>query len=621
MYNKPDDEIADPWATSPANAWGDVTSPWATNTGLTDAAPGHETAADSALAAGSGAGSATSPDGGAASSPAVAPALSNAPPSDGRTDHDAESLPNTLVGAGPSPAAAGGSKPAFDPLLHSSTPLGGSTRPMNEAGQLSDPLATPADSLPFSALSFASPLHTELSVPALQSLTLDDDNPFEQEASRRSSLRDVQHTLASHSSPPLYATSATRISPLTSVVDVDPLGALGAPPVSRTPSPAKKPLATDAKSPDGEKCQHEFSVAVLEPLKVGDSLSGHVEYRVTTKTSHPGYRNKECSVMRRFSDFYWLYGQLVGSWSYCGLVVPLVPEKQAVGRFHEDFIKARQKGLDTFLKRLVAHPVLQQSQHLQFFLEADAFAQDKKNWDTASSAKNGIWGGAEPPRGDSLQFAVPMDGCKELAVRRDALLELEKELKGLSVVLEGIVKQREELASQLSDMGDAFATLSRPHITLDSLHEKLHKVAAIHKEISAVSMRQKDLDVQAILSRVEEYQIMIASVKIAYLARSRLYDRICQAETTLTKKEAELAKQSSQKVRTDKINDISSQISQARLVVEDLSVEFQKATTRLIGECARIQTIQTTEFREGTREFCLGMLALQKEASGMSVLS
>lgn len=45
--------------------------------------------------------------------------------------------------------------------------------------------------------------------------------------------------------------------------------------------------------------KYQFTCSVLEPLKVGDRLSGHVEYRVKTETNHPDYRNKECSVMRR----------------------------------------------------------------------------------------------------------------------------------------------------------------------------------------------------------------------------------------------------------------------------------------------------------------------------------
>ena len=86
------------------------------------------------------------------------------------------------------------------------------------------------------------------------------------------------------------------------------------------------------------KAQFYFNVAVLEPIKVGDTLSAHVTYKVKTITDSVEYRNKEVTVNRRFRDFLWLYNNLVNK--YPGLIIPPVPEKLSIG----NLLKLKKKG-------------------------------------------------------------------------------------------------------------------------------------------------------------------------------------------------------------------------------------------------------------------------------------
>jgi PX domain len=149
--------------------------------------------------------------------------------------------------------------------------------------------------------------------------------------------------------------SSTNSSLVLSPAEFDPLGVNEEPVIKEPPEPVLPPSPT-------------LIIQVLEPLQVGDKLSGRIEYRVATKTTLP-FRNQQCSVMRRFSDFLWLYNQLLHK--YPGVIIPPVPDKQAVGRFGEEFIENRRVALHRFMNLLSQHEVLKVDSVLQQFCESE----------------------------------------------------------------------------------------------------------------------------------------------------------------------------------------------------------------------------------------------------------
>jgi sorting nexin-1/2 len=80
------------------------------------------------------------------------------------------------------------------------------------------------------------------------------------------------------------------------------------------------------------------------------------------------------SVLRRYSDFLWLYETL--SQNNPGVVVPPTPEKNAFGRFGDQFVQQRRLALEKCIQKIANHPVLCKDQDLKFFLESDTFALD-----------------------------------------------------------------------------------------------------------------------------------------------------------------------------------------------------------------------------------------------------
>ncbi|XP_076899676.1 sorting nexin 1-like [Bidens hawaiensis] len=129
-----------------------------------------------------------------------------------------------------------------------------------------------------------------------------------------------------------------------------------------------------------------LSVSVTDPAKMGNGVQAYISYKVITKTNFPEYQGPEKIVIRRYSDFVWLYDRLFEK--YKGIFIPPLPEKNTVEkfRFSAEFIEMRRQALDTFVNRVASHHQLQQSDDLRIFLEAD-----EQTMERARSQDTGIF--------------------------------------------------------------------------------------------------------------------------------------------------------------------------------------------------------------------------------------
>ncbi|SRR6266550_3415431 len=59
-----------------------------------------------------------------------------------------------------------------------------------------------------------------------------------------------------------------------------------------------------------------------------------------------------------------------------GVVVPPVPEKSALNRFDEQFVRQRRLALEKCIQKIANHPVLCKDSDLKLFLESDTFSLD-----------------------------------------------------------------------------------------------------------------------------------------------------------------------------------------------------------------------------------------------------
>ena len=106
---------------------------------------------------------------------------------------------------------------------------------------------------------------------------------------------------------------------------------------------------------------------VSDPVQHSEGVNKYTSYRVDVRS--PDNNMAFSAVLRRYSDFLWLYERLHSE--RAGAIVPPVPEKQPVGRFNPAFVEIRRRELERFLRRAAVHPELQGSSALEAFLKAD----------------------------------------------------------------------------------------------------------------------------------------------------------------------------------------------------------------------------------------------------------
>lgn len=139
-----------------------------------------------------------------------------------------------------------------------------------------------------------------------------------------------------------------------------------------------------------------YSVSVTDPEKVGEGLNSHVTYKVVSSLELSPGNVTQSAVTRRYSDFLWVHEQLYALAPYHGFLVPPIPDKAVIGRFGEDFLEDRRRGLELFLRRVLAHPQLRHSEEVHIFLTGTdpvlhaARQRTKKN--VATAAGNGVMG-------------------------------------------------------------------------------------------------------------------------------------------------------------------------------------------------------------------------------------
>ncbi|XP_075432113.1 sorting nexin-33 isoform X2 [Ascaphus truei] len=131
----------------------------------------------------------------------------------------------------------------------------------------------------------------------------------------------------------------------------------------------KHVIEMGAKGPLWQQSPDPFICSVEEPTKQTKfkGIKSYISYRLT-----PGHTNSP--VYRRYKHFDWLYNRLLHKFTV--ISVPHLPEKQATGRFEEDFIQKRKRRLVLWMDHMTSHPVLSRYDGFQHFLGCC----DDKQW-------------------------------------------------------------------------------------------------------------------------------------------------------------------------------------------------------------------------------------------------
>lgn len=123
--------------------------------------------------------------------------------------------------------------------------------------------------------------------------------------------------------------------------------------------------------PEWQENPYPFSCTIDDPTKQTKfkGMKSYISYKLT-----PTHTQNQ--VNRRYKHFDWLYARLVEKFPV--ISVPHIPEKQATGRFEEDFISKRRRGLMWWMNHMTSHPVLARCDVFQHFLTC--LTMDEKLW-------------------------------------------------------------------------------------------------------------------------------------------------------------------------------------------------------------------------------------------------
>ncbi|TFY66263.1 hypothetical protein EVG20_g4834 [Dentipellis fragilis] len=382
-------------------------------------------------------------------------------------------------------------------------------------------------------------------------------------------------------------------------------------PITSEPTSPKQ-----AKAPKTENgIQPTFVITVDDPQKVGDPIRGYTMYTVHTRTTSPTYSKSQFSVLRRYSDFLWLYETL--SANNPGVVVPPVPEKNPFGRFDDQFVQQRRMALETCIMKIANHPVLMKDADLKLFLESDTFSLDIKHRKAEIAQERGSGG---------LMYNLGLAGLTQTYVETDEWFDrqksyldtMETQLRSLVKAIEVVSKHRRGAAqfAELSASIGEFAQTIQDLVASDvgrSLQQSLSGLAEVERNAQDLESEQSQQDMVTILSTADEYARLINSVRMAFSSRIRLYHVWEKADADRRRVKTEHERNRSQgRIQPDRIGHTMSQIADAERRALDAKQDFDNTSKLVKAELARFEKERIEDFKKSLEKFLDGMIAGQK---------
>ncbi|KAJ3721211.1 Vps5 C terminal like-domain-containing protein [Lentinula raphanica] len=401
-----------------------------------------------------------------------------------------------------------------------------------------------------------------------------------------------------------------------------------------------------------------FTITVDDPQKVGDPIRSYVMYTVHTRTTSPLYQKSAFSVLRRYSDFLWLYNTL--SYNNPGVVVPPVPEKNPllftnpilgsagkkgyVGRFDEGFIRQRRFALEKCIQKIANHPVLCKDPDLKLFLESDTFALDIKHR-KPDPGSPGPSSGIISSIGQTLASATGSrfhETDDYFDSKRIYLDSLEAQLRSLVKSIDLVSKHRMELAQAVSEFSDRAKELAESGdfntgLNISDGHQgssqaqqvsqALMGLAEVERKAQELHVIQSEQDMLTIMGTVDEYARLIGSVRLAFASRGRMYQawKNADADVIRVKQTHERNRGTSayggnsptpgtlSKGAGGALGHSLSLIAETEMRAAQAKRAFENTSRLCKAEMARFEEERVEDFRDALRAWLEGMIGRQSE--------
>ncbi|TFK53424.1 Vps5-domain-containing protein [Heliocybe sulcata] len=329
-------------------------------------------------------------------------------------------------------------------------------------------------------------------------------------------------------------------------------------------------------------------------------------YTVHTRTASPLFSKSSFSVLRRYSDFLWLYETL--SDNNPGVVVPPIPEKSPFNRFDQSFVEQRRIALEKCINKIANHAVLGKDQDLKLFLESDTFSLDIKHRKAEIAHERG---GLIASIGQTLTGPKFYETDEWFDRQKTYLDSLESQLRGLVKAIDAVAKQRAEMSLVIGEFAQTIGDLASSDVG-KQLSQSLMAMADVERKAQDLQNIQANQDVGTILSTVDEYARMINS--LAFASRVRTYHSWQNAEGEVRRVKQNHEKNRAQgRIPGDRMGQSLSLIAEAERRALDAKQEFEKASRLIKSEMGRFEQERIEDFKASLQEFLEGMISRQQE--------
>lgn len=303
---------------------------------------------------------------------------------------------------------------------------------------------------------------------------------------------------------------------------------------------------------------------------------------------HKGLGNAGNSVVRRYSDFEWLAKELAKN--FPGIIIPPVPDKQAVGRFQDEFVESRRRSLEKFLIRIAIHEDLGDAQAFHTFLNADdaelSIAKEK-----STKMVNDMTQQATSWFQTKMNVMTNPGGKAQLEktatdLRIDDIntymITLEKQLQAIYKHAEQVVVRTKEYALAMHEFGESVYSLG--HSEGDGSGDLFRQIGAVIDRVSTETMTHGENEQINVEEALEEYVRLIGSVKAALTRRTEKRSIYVNVLTNLEVKQFEYNKLLSTPGKEDKASAKQQQLQQAQNAADKEKQEFEDISKQILLE-------------------------------------
>lgn len=375
-------------------------------------------------------------------------------------------------------------------------------------------------------------------------------------------------------------------------------------------------------------------ITVSDPVQHVQGMNKYTSYRVdvrggpnitpsasTTNSlfENPGYS----AVLRRYSDFLWLYESL--HHEKAGAIVPPLPEKQPVGRFSAAFIEDRRKNLERFIRRVAVHPELMDAKCLNTFLKADDatfHAAKHSKWEQPMyapehgghpmmqqpiSQKQGL-GSWLSNAGSNIASKVINAPNLVHSPDDDLFFEIEDYISGLETQMKTVsqqattlVRKGKEMANGLFEFGLAFSLLGQSEE--GGLGDSLQKMGEVADQLSVMTADHAEKEGVRFEDPLTDYIRMIQEVKIALQKRQEKRRNYSNAIMDMGSKETQSMKLKGIMGKEEKSYHADMMLEKAKEDAEIAREEFATVSQRVLREVDRFKREKADDMRRTVMDY------------------